>query len=54
MLDEDASVINGFGTVARSRGFRKVMFNTAESRLTAFHAEVAARLRRAEQEQEGR
>ena len=54
VLDEDASVINGFGTVARSRGFRKVMFNTAESRLTAFHAEVAARLRRAEQEQEGR
>jgi hypothetical protein len=28
----------------RSRGFQQVMFNTAESRLTAFHAEIARRL----------
>jgi hypothetical protein len=28
----------------RSRGFRRNMFNTAESRLTAFHAEVNARV----------
>ena len=43
VTNEDAEVINGFGTVARSLGFRRNMFNTAESRLTAFHAEVSAR-----------
>jgi hypothetical protein len=32
------------GTVARSLGFRRNMFNTAESRLTAFHEEVSARV----------
>jgi phenylpropionate dioxygenase-like ring-hydroxylating dioxygenase large terminal subunit len=37
---EDAEVINAFGTVVYSKGFRRNMFNTAESRLTAFHAEV--------------
>jgi choline monooxygenase len=37
---EDAEVINAFGTVVDSKGFRRNMFNTAESRLTAFHAEV--------------
>jgi phenylpropionate dioxygenase-like ring-hydroxylating dioxygenase large terminal subunit len=41
---EDAEVINDFGTVVRSRGFRRNMFNTAESRLTAFHAEVNSRV----------
>lgn len=43
VTDEDSEVINGFGTVSRSLGFRRNMFNTAESRLTAFHAEVSAR-----------
>jgi choline monooxygenase len=37
---EDAEVINEFASVVNSRGFRRNMFNTAESRLTAFHAEV--------------
>jgi len=41
---EDAAVINGFGTVSRSLGFRRNLFNTAESRLTAFHEEVSKRV----------
>jgi phenylpropionate dioxygenase-like ring-hydroxylating dioxygenase large terminal subunit len=41
---EDSGVINGFGTVSRSLGFTRNMFNTAESRLTAFHSEVSARV----------
>jgi choline monooxygenase len=45
VLLEDSEVINGFTKVARSRGFTRNMFNTAESRLTAFHDEVARRLR---------
>jgi choline monooxygenase len=44
VLVEDADVIDGFTRTVRSRGFREVVFNTAEGRLTAFHAEVAARL----------
>lgn len=44
VLVEDADVINGFTKTVRSRGFQQLMFNTAESRLTAFHAEVARRL----------
>lgn len=40
---EDAEVINGFGTIVNSLGFRRNMFNTAESRLSAFHDEVNAR-----------
>jgi choline monooxygenase len=44
VLVEDADVINGFTKTVRSRGFQQVMFNTAESRLTAFHAEIARRL----------
>lgn len=44
VLGEDSAVINGFTKVARSKGFRRNMFNTAESRLTAFHDEVAKRL----------
>jgi phenylpropionate dioxygenase-like ring-hydroxylating dioxygenase large terminal subunit len=43
VTEEDSEVINGFGTVSRSLGFRRNMFNTAESRLTAFHAEISAR-----------
>jgi phenylpropionate dioxygenase-like ring-hydroxylating dioxygenase large terminal subunit len=45
VLKEDTAVINGWGTVANSLGFRRCMFNTAESRLTAFHAEVGKRIR---------
>ena len=41
---EDSEVINGFGTVSRSLGFRRNMFNTAESRLTSFHHEVSQRV----------
>lgn len=45
VLVEDSEVINGFSKVARSKGFTRNMFNTAESRLTAFHDEIAKRLR---------
>jgi hypothetical protein len=44
VLEEDAGVVNNFAKVIGSLGFRRNMFNTAESRLTAFHAEVARRL----------
>jgi choline monooxygenase len=44
VLKEDAGVVNDFAKVIGSLGFRRNMFNTAESRLTAFHAEVARRL----------
>lgn len=40
---EDAEVLNDWGSVSHSLGAREYMFNTAESRLTAFHAEVARR-----------
>ncbi|KLL12344.1 MULTISPECIES: aromatic ring-hydroxylating dioxygenase subunit alpha [Protofrankia] len=45
VLAEDSEVINNFAALARSKGFRRNIFNTAESRLTAFHDEVAKRLR---------
>lgn len=38
---EDAEVLNDWGSVSHSLGASNYMFNTAESRLTAFHAEVA-------------
>lgn len=44
VLLEDSEVINGFTKVARSKGFTRNMFNTAEGRLTAFHAEIARRV----------
>jgi choline monooxygenase len=44
VLEEDAGVVNDFAKVIGSLGFRRNMFNTAESRLTAFHAEVTRRL----------
>jgi choline monooxygenase len=44
VLEEDAGVINDFAKVITSLGYRRNMFNTAESRLTAFHQEVAKRL----------
>jgi len=40
---EDKDVINGWGSTAGSLGHRRYMFNTAESRLTAFHEEVRKR-----------
>lgn len=40
---EDAEVLNDWGSVSHSLGARQYMFNTAESRLTAFHQEVANR-----------
>lgn len=43
VVAEDSEVINGFGTVTRSLGFERNMFNTAESRLTAFHTEISKR-----------
>ena len=42
--EEDAAVINGWGEVAHSLAQKRYMFNTAEGRLTAFHAEVARRV----------
>lgn len=41
--EEDIGVINGWGKVAQSLGQKEYMFNTAEGRLTAFHAEMAKR-----------
>jgi phenylpropionate dioxygenase-like ring-hydroxylating dioxygenase large terminal subunit len=41
---EDSEVIDDFGTVVRSLGFKRNLFNTAESRLTAFHEEIAQRV----------
>ncbi len=41
---EDAEVLNDWGKVAHSLGAKKYMFNTAESRLTAFHEEVSRRV----------
>lgn len=40
---EDKEVIDDFGTVVRSLGFKRNLFNTAESRLTSFHEEIARR-----------
>jgi phenylpropionate dioxygenase-like ring-hydroxylating dioxygenase large terminal subunit len=44
VLDEDTEVVNDFAKVIGSKGYRRNMFNTAESRLTAFHDEVEKRL----------
>jgi phenylpropionate dioxygenase-like ring-hydroxylating dioxygenase large terminal subunit len=41
---EDSEVIDNFGTVVRSLGFKRNLFNTAESRLTAFHEEIHRRV----------
>ncbi len=41
--DEVAKVIDGWGAVAHSLGYSQNIFNTAEGRLTAFHAEIKAR-----------
>ncbi len=43
VTSEDARVINGWGKVSRSLGQRDYLFNRAEGRLTAFHAEIARR-----------
>jgi hypothetical protein len=44
VLDEDSEVINNFAKVIHSKGFKRNMFNTAESQLTAFHDELDKRL----------
>jgi phenylpropionate dioxygenase-like ring-hydroxylating dioxygenase large terminal subunit len=44
VIAEDAEVINDAGTIVRSAGFRRNMFNAAECRLTAFHDEVNRRI----------
>ncbi len=41
---EDAEVLNDWGSVSHSLGATQYMFNTAESRLTAFHQEIARRV----------
>jgi choline monooxygenase len=43
VASEDMTVINAWGTVVNSLGFRRSMFNTAEGRLTSFHQEVNRR-----------
>ena len=45
VLAEDAEVLNATDSVMHSLGYRRNMFNTAESRLTAFHDEVIRRVR---------
>jgi phenylpropionate dioxygenase-like ring-hydroxylating dioxygenase large terminal subunit len=44
VLEEDAEVVNSAGSLVHSLGWRRNMFNTAESRLRAFHEEVRARI----------
>jgi phenylpropionate dioxygenase-like ring-hydroxylating dioxygenase large terminal subunit len=44
VLAEDCEVVNDFAKVIGSKGYRRNMFNTAESRLTAFHDEIEKRL----------
>jgi hypothetical protein len=44
VVSEDTKIINDSGTVARSLGFKRNMFNTAESRLSAFYDEVMRRV----------
>ncbi|MEZ5689200.1 MAG: aromatic ring-hydroxylating dioxygenase subunit alpha [Caenibius sp.] len=43
VASEDTRIINNWGKVAHSLGQREYIFNTAEGRLTAFHAEIARR-----------
>jgi phenylpropionate dioxygenase-like ring-hydroxylating dioxygenase large terminal subunit len=43
VFDEDVEIINGFPTTMSSLGYRRNLFSTAESRLTAFHEEVNRR-----------
>jgi phenylpropionate dioxygenase-like ring-hydroxylating dioxygenase large terminal subunit len=44
VLEEDAQILNGLGTVSHSLGYKRSLFNTAEGRLTAFHDEVMRRV----------
>ncbi|HEX3613197.1 MAG TPA: aromatic ring-hydroxylating dioxygenase subunit alpha [Sporichthyaceae bacterium] len=44
VLGEDSAVLDDFSQIVRSLGYNRNMFNTAESRLTAFHEEIAKRL----------
>jgi choline monooxygenase len=43
VLEEDMQVINDSATVINSLGFRRSLFSTAESRLTAFHEQLNRR-----------
>lgn len=44
VLSEDSEVLEDFGQIVRSLAYKRNLFNTAESRLTAFHAEIARRV----------
>jgi phenylpropionate dioxygenase-like ring-hydroxylating dioxygenase large terminal subunit len=44
VFDEDVEIINGFAKTMHSIGYRRNIFSTAESRLTAFHEEVNRRV----------
>lgn len=45
VLSEDAEILNNIDRVIGSRGLTRNMFNTAESRLTAFHEQIEKQLR---------
>ncbi|MEZ5748841.1 MAG: aromatic ring-hydroxylating dioxygenase subunit alpha [Caenibius sp.] len=45
VASEDTRIINSWGQVAHSLGQRDYLFNRAEGRLTAFHAEIDRRTR---------
>jgi phenylpropionate dioxygenase-like ring-hydroxylating dioxygenase large terminal subunit len=44
VLDEDVEVLNQTNSISQSLGWKRNMFNTAESRLQSFHEEVRARI----------
>jgi phenylpropionate dioxygenase-like ring-hydroxylating dioxygenase large terminal subunit len=43
VASEDIGILNSLDDVVRSEGYKGSMFNTAESRLTAFHQEILSR-----------
>jgi predicted DNA-binding WGR domain protein len=45
VASEDTRIINSWGQVSHSLGQRDYLFNRAEGRLTAFHAEIERRTR---------
>jgi len=44
VLGEDSEVLDDFAQIVRGQAYQRNIFNTAESRLTAFHREIADRL----------
>lgn len=44
VLGEDSAVLDDFAQIVRGQAYQRNIFNTAESRLTAFHREIADRL----------